>query len=237
MYEFCFYFLLFFLFSVIGWVIECISCSLWYHKLIFNRGFLIGPYCPVYGLGALYMYTFLGKYSNDALVLFVMAVLGTSIIVYLTSLYMEKVFKARWWDYSKDAFNLNGRVCLRNSLAFGVLGLGFVYYVKPFYDNIMSGINHNYVIVVTIIFMIIFLLDCIVSYVIMSKLKNKIFDLKHDSTDEIDKEVKEILSDYAYYVKKTFRSFPDLSFNLPSGEEIVSSIMKALNNFDPKNHK
>lgn len=237
MYNAAFYFLLFFSFSVIGWIVECVSCTFWYHKFVHDRGFLLGPYCPVYGFGALYMYIFLSRYKSDALALFIMAVVGTSIIEYITSVLMEKVFKARWWDYTKEPFNLNGRICLKNSILFGILGLGFIYYVKPLYENIVDKIGNNTLIIISIILFTIFLIDCIISFIIMSKLKNKIFDIRHDSTSEIDAEVKEILNDYRFYIKRLFKSFPGISFNLPSGEEIVSSITKTLNNFDTNKKK
>ncbi|MDE5587247.1 MAG: putative ABC transporter permease, partial [Bacilli bacterium] len=83
-----------------GWFLECIFCTIDDKKLVYDRGFLLGPYCPIYGCGALYMYFFLDKYQSDPLALFIMAMVGTSILEYVTSFLMEKIFRARWWDYS-----------------------------------------------------------------------------------------------------------------------------------------
>ena len=106
MYNICFYFFMFFCYSIFGWVMECICCSINEKRFVHDRGFLIGPYCPIYGYGAMYMYLFLNRYYDDLITLFVMAVVGTSLLEYLTSYFMEKIFKARWWDYSNVRFIL-----------------------------------------------------------------------------------------------------------------------------------
>ena len=105
MYDLKIYFLLFIIYSVVGWIIEIIDVAI-LNKKIVNRGFLIGPYCPVYGVGALLMLIFLNKYVYDPFILFCMSFLICGILEYLTSYIMEKLFKARWWDYSSNKFNL-----------------------------------------------------------------------------------------------------------------------------------
>ena len=77
-----------------------------------NRGFLIGPCCPIYGCGCLLFILILPKYLDDPIVLFILAATICSVLEYITSWIMEKLFNTRWWDYSKRRFNLDGRVCL-----------------------------------------------------------------------------------------------------------------------------
>ncbi len=89
------YFLLFIIYAVIGWCMEVI-CKLIQYKKFVDRGFLIGPYCPIYGVGALLITFFLNKYVQDPVVLFVMAVVVCGILEYLTSYFMEKIYHARW---------------------------------------------------------------------------------------------------------------------------------------------
>ena len=89
----CLLFLLFMTYSFIGWLMEVI-CKLIETKKIINRGFLIGPYCPIYGWGCLLITMLLNKYVDDPLVLFVMAIIICSILEYVTSYLMEKLFKA-----------------------------------------------------------------------------------------------------------------------------------------------
>ena len=230
MYNAAFVFLLFMIFSTLGWFFECISCSIWTGKIVHDRGFLVGPYCPIYGLGCLYAYYFLSRYEENSILLYALAIIGPSILEYLTSVIMEKVYKARWWDYTDQPFNLNGRICLKNSVIFGLVGLTFVYYVKPFYDKLIDKIPDNTLIMITAVLFILFTIDCIVSLTIMSKLKNKVFKIEYDSTSDIDKEVKKALSEHEFYSKRLFKSFPDIK--IPSGDEIVKSITKTLNTFD-----
>lgn len=234
MYDFAFYFMLFFGFSVVGWITECISCSIWYHRFIIDRGFLLGPYCPIYGFGALGGYIFLSSYADEPVALFTMAMVGASIIEYLTSVVMEKLFNARWWDYTKQPFNIEGRICLKNSILFGIMALVFIYYVKPAYLYLVSLVSHRFLIVLSLICLCIYILDTIISFILMSKIKNKITNVRKDSTYDIDKEIKVLLKDYKFYFRKLFKSFPGVSFNVPSSEEIVATITKTL---DTKRHK
>ena len=131
MYIFLLYFALFLIYSFLGWVIEVASCSKIQKKFV-DRGFLIGPYCPIYGTAALIIILLLKKYENDLAVLFVMSIVVCSVIEYVTSYIMEKLFKTRWWNYSDKPFNINGRICLSNSFLFGFLGVLLVYFINPF---------------------------------------------------------------------------------------------------------
>ena len=115
------YFLLFMLYSVLGWCMEVVGKLIQYKRFI-NRGFLIGPYCPIYGYGALLITFLLKKYTQDPIVLFIMTIVVCGALEYLTSFFMEKLFKARWWDYSQRKFNFNGRICIDTIVFFGIIG-------------------------------------------------------------------------------------------------------------------
>ena len=119
------------IYSFIGYIVEVINVSIISKKLVLNRGFLIGPYCPIYGWGALAITILLKRYMEDPLVLFVMSTLICSIIEYLTSYFMEKKYHARWWDYSNKKFNINGRICLETLIPFGILGVAIMYGTNP----------------------------------------------------------------------------------------------------------
>ena len=108
----------FVLYSFIGWMYESILCSVAGKKLV-NRGFLNGPVCPVYGTGAVAVVFVLSPLKDKPLALFLTSALLTTSLEYLTSWAMEKLFHARWWDYSKRFLNIHGRVCLRGFVAFG----------------------------------------------------------------------------------------------------------------------
>ena len=116
------YLLLFFTASFLGWCMEVI-CKLIQFGRFINRGFLIGPWCPIYGFGTVLITLLLSKFTDDPLAVFALAMLLCGTLEYLTSYIMEKAFHARWWDYSAKKFNLNGRVCalLSAVLLFAVL--------------------------------------------------------------------------------------------------------------------
>ena len=122
--------LLFTIYSLLGWICESAACSIEAKKFI-NRGFLNGPFCPIYGVGALLIVKLLTPFSGNLAALFIAALLLTSVLEYLTGFLLEKLFHAKWWDYSHRRFNLQGRVCLGNALVFGVMGVAAVHLIHP----------------------------------------------------------------------------------------------------------
>ncbi len=200
------YFILYIIYSFIGWVIEVIATSK-DNKGFVNRGFLIGPYCPIYGTCALLMILILPNQENIFL-LFLMSLLICSISEYLTSYVMEKLFKARWWDYSSRRFNLNGRICLKMSLGFGLLGVILVRYVNPFITSYLIKIPNNIVDIIFYILIIIFAIDNIISFKVVLKIKETTKFIKMDNTREITEKVKAILGN-SFLVKRLLKAFPD----------------------------
>ena len=124
-------FLLLILYSFLGWCGEMIYCSIGQGKLCEKRGFLNGPLCPIYGHGALLVLVVLGQRWNNPISTFLIGMVLTSTVEYLTSYLMEKLFHMRWWDYSHHHFQLNGRICLLNSTLFGLACLVLRYVVHP----------------------------------------------------------------------------------------------------------
>ena len=108
--NYLYYVLLFFTGSILGWCIEVCCKLIQYHRFI-NRGFLVGPWCPIYGFGTVFISVLLTRYSEDPFAVFGLAILICGVLEYTTSYMMEKIFHARWWDYSTKKFNLNGRIC------------------------------------------------------------------------------------------------------------------------------
>jgi len=100
-----------------------------------NRGFLIGPYCPIYGVGSVLIIYFLRNNLGDILSVYLKSILVAAILEYMTSFVMEKIFHARWWDYSDNKFNINGRICLETLIPFGFLACFLVYIINPFIYN------------------------------------------------------------------------------------------------------
>jgi len=186
------YFLLFIIYSFLGWILECIVVYFEAGKIM-NRGFLIGPCCPIYGVGSLLIILILKDYREDRLVLFFMAAILCTILEYFTSWLMEKLFKARWWDYSDKKFNVNGRVCLENIIGFGLIGVLLVRYIDFYINHLISLVDVRIYNVVVIIILILFIIDLCVSFNIINSFKTVASSVKKDSTEEITKKVREKL--------------------------------------------
>ena len=203
----------FFLYSFIGWIIETIYVSI-KNKKIANRGFLIGPYCPIYGLSAILMTYLLSNYKNDILILFIVGLFIASLLEYITSLLLEKIFKARWWDYSDHLLNIDGRVCLFNSLLFGILCIFLVQFLDPTIVNFINNIPENIRFITSIMFLIIFTGDTLLSYITIFKLERLAFikyELKKDYTEEIAKKVKTTLLAESRTFRRLLKAFPNLN--------------------------
>ena len=108
-----------------------IYCSIGQRRLCEKRGFLNGPLCPIYGHGALVVLLCLHGGCEDPLWTFLLGAILTSIVEYITSFVMEKLFHMRWWDYSHYKFHLNGRVCLLNSTLFGLASVFLCHFADP----------------------------------------------------------------------------------------------------------
>ena len=151
------YFLYFLIYSFVGWLWEG-AISLFYYRKIVNRGFLNGPYCPIYGVGAI-LFILLNQFIGDSLVaLFFVGGLVACILEYLTSIVMELLFHARWWDYSNKKFNINGRVYLSGFIAFGA-GAVIIHFGHQYIISFVAGLPQKDLI--AIVAAVIFTLDVI----------------------------------------------------------------------------
>ncbi len=131
------------IYSFFGWCCECVYCSFRRFKWI-NRGFLNGPFCPIYGFGAVAVLGFLQLLPRHILIVFIGGMFITSLLEYITSWLMEKMFNARWWDYSEYPFNINGRVCLLNSTLFGLLCLVLYYRLHPWIYTVTEQFSYDF---------------------------------------------------------------------------------------------
>ena len=132
------YVLLFFACSFLGWCME-VTCKLVQFGRFINRGFLLGPLCPIYGTGAVLMAYFLPLWTTQVESTFLLALVLCGTLEYITSWLMEKLFHARWWDYSQKRFNINGRVYLNGFLAFGAGATCIKLVVQPWMSDIVRS--------------------------------------------------------------------------------------------------
>lgn len=212
MQELIYLFITFIFYSFVGWFIE--TClSVFTNKKFINRGFLIGPYCPIYGIGCLCLIFILKNYTRDPFALFIIGTAVCSFIEYFTSFLLEKIFKARWWDYSNIPYNVNGRICLSYSFLFGFGGL-FILNFNPVFQNVIESIPTIIFNIISAIICIIFIIDIIVSFNIINKLKLVTIDLKTDNTEEITIIISNVLREKSRQFKRLLQAFPNIKISV-----------------------
>jgi len=211
---FLYYFFIFFIYSVIGWIVESTYITI-KNKKIVNRGFLVGPYCPIYGFGSLAMILYLTQYKDNILTIFLLATIICCILEYVTSYIMEILFKTRWWDYSNYKFNLNGRICGQNAILFGLGGIIIIYLIHPALTKMIELVPINIFNVITILALIIYLTDTIISLKVMNHFKKTLtsIDLKKDSSQEFSKMVRESINkNHKIFQNRLIKAFPNIDF-------------------------
>ena len=209
-------FLIFFICSFVGYIMEVLWCFLGSKKLV-NRGFLCGPVIPIYGVGALLILFTLLRYYSDPVVVFVFGVIITSALEYFTSFLLEKIFHNKWWDYSTNKYNINGRICLKNSFAFGVLSLVIIYFVAPLLSLFFKLFSIKTWSIIALVLLIILILDIIYSVVIAYNLRNRIIiveELKNEKIAKIpvilEKRLRDSIQGFKAFPARLLRAFPDL---------------------------
>ena len=153
------YIILFFFYSFAGWCLESTYCSIGEKKLI-NRGFLTGPLCPIYGTAAIVLILLIyNPFKDNILIVFLLGVLLCDIVEFITSYVMEKLFAARWWDYTYEFCNINGRICLKHSLYWGIISVAFVKIIHPAVDGLYLKINGEYLVYILTAILLVFIID------------------------------------------------------------------------------
>lgn len=234
------YFLLFIIYSFIGWLLE-LAFSYIQLKKVVNRGFLIGPYCPIYGAGCLLLIILLSDYADNILVLFALSIIVCSLLEYFTSLIMEKIFNLRWWDYSNMKFNINGRICLETMVPFGVIGVLVVKYFNPWLLSIINLFDSQTITIVVIILMSLFIIDVLVSCNVVFNLKNVTRNVTKDSTEEIKKAIHKFIHNNLFMYDRIIKAFPNMSKIIQDQKEktkkFISEINKKTKNKKNKSRK
>ncbi|MBQ8029535.1 MAG: putative ABC transporter permease [Clostridia bacterium] len=210
------YIVIFFFYSAAGWALESTYCSIG-EKRIINRGFLTGPMCPIYGTGALVMTVFLyNPFQDRPILIFLLGMILCDIVEFLTSLIMEALFHARWWDYTYEFLNIKGRICLKHTLYWGIASVGFVYVLHPGIDKILTKLDEKTMIIVTTIILFIFTVDVINS--VRKALDIRQLQLKLAKATE---SVSAVLSTMKSSIEGTYDSFQD---TLDKGNDKINDI-------------
>ena len=149
------------IYSVLGWICETIFCYILKEKG--KRGFLKGPYCPIYGVGAVTICYSLIAFKENIILVFLLSATIAVVLEYFTGYVLETVFNKKWWDYSDREYNVKGRICLGNTMLFGIMGVLAIYFIHPVIVSIVENFGYIYITIVSLIIFTIFMYDTIVT--------------------------------------------------------------------------
>lgn len=161
-------------YAFLGWCLEVVYASVNTGKFV-NRGFLNGAVCPIYGFGAVLFILFLKPIANHLLLLFLASVLIASLLELVGGYILEKLFHMRWWDYSKEPFNIGGFICLKFSLMWGLAGVFLVKIIQPMIASVLRHLPTTPVVILIILFYLLLITDFIITVIAIAHLNR---DLK-----------------------------------------------------------
>ena len=141
-YDFYHVLLWFLAYSMLGWLVESIYMSICNRKLT-NRGFARGPICPIYGVGALTVFSLLKPYSDNLWKLFFFGSLLATTLEYFTAVLMNKIFGEIWWDYTDKPFNYKGILCLESTVAWGFYTLILFAFLQGFVEMLVNSYSYR----------------------------------------------------------------------------------------------
>ena len=209
--------LLFFSYSFVGWCMEVALKYFQYHRFI-NRGFLAGPWLPIYGSGCALItlavdgLVHLSRYESSFGSVFAVSFVLCGLLEYGASWFMEKRFHARWWDYSQKPMNLNGRIWIGNLMLFGIGGMIVVKFVNPVLLPLYSKASLGTREIIAGCLSVLFISDYIVSHFVLKLVKSGVEHSEADNTEEIGREIKKLLADRNMFARRFAEAYPDVIY-------------------------
>lgn len=200
--------LVFTIYSFLGWVLETIFASISHRKFI-NRGFLIGPFTPIYGFGAILIILYFNwisfSFDNKLLTLIINLIVSTLLVTALecvTGFTLEKIFHSKWWDYSDKFLNLRGYVCIKYSILWGVLAFALIKMIHPIVKDALYFIPVQFKYYAARILLAYFIFDTTKSVIGTLDLRKAIINYSDVSIDIYKKKIMKY--------KRIFLAFPRL---------------------------
>lgn len=205
------------IFSIIGLLIETIFCYLTTGVIESRKGLIWGPFCPVYGIGATILIILLKKYKNNPIKLFIIGSIIGNIIEYLLSYILEAIYGIRFWDYAYVGLNLNGRICIRYSIFWGILSVLLIKVIKPYIDKIINRIPNTKPLNIGII--ILLAVDCIVTVWAINTYQNRVLRQYYNIENTNQAKLKYYIEEKLFSNDKMKKTFPNLRYTDEFGKE------------------
>ena len=206
--------LLFFAYSFLGWCIEVTLKYFQFHRFI-NRGFLTGPWLPIYGSGAVLItlaVNGLAPLESSVGTTFALSFVLCGTVEYGTSYVMEKRFHARWWDYSQKPMNLHGRVWIGNLILFGLGGVLIIEVLDPLFLRLIGSLSLLRRQILTGVLGSVFLADYIMSHFVLKLVKTGVERSEADNTEEISREIRLLLRDRSVFHRRFAEAYPEVIY-------------------------
>ena len=190
-------------YSFMGWFYESTIYSILEQKRLMNRGYFLGPYCPIYSVVSI-VSLYLLQGIESSLKIVIIGGMTVCVIEYITSYVLEKLFDARYWDYSAYPLNINGRVSVITGLFFGLAVLLLVKIVHPFMMEIVHRMHFETRVIVGTLCLLIFMIDLIVTTVSMCNLNKKCKEIYDYLNDYLDNKF-ELMTDKGRYLEENLK--------------------------------
>ena len=206
--------LLFFAYALLGWCIEVTLKYFQFHRFI-NRGFLTGPWLPIYGSGAVLITLAvdgLAPLESSVGTTFALSFVLCGTVEYMTSFVMEKRFHARWWDYSQKPMNLHGRVWIGNLILFGLGGVLIAKVLNPVFLGVFGMLTLSGREILSAGLGGLFLADCVMSHFVLKLVKTGVESSEADNTEEISREVRLLLRDRSVFHRRFADAYPEVIY-------------------------
>ena len=206
--------LLFFAYAFLGWCIEVTLKYFQFHRFI-NRGFLTGPWLPIYGSGAALITIAvkgLSPLESSVGTTFMVSFILCGVVEYMTSFVLEKRFHARWWDYSQKPMNLHGRVWIGNLILFGLGGVLIVEMINPLLLRLSGHLSFILRETLAIILSSIFTADYVMSHFVLKLVKTGVENSEADDTEAINKEIRLLLNDRSFFHRRFAEAYPEVLY-------------------------
>ncbi len=227
------YIVYFITFSFLGWVWETVYCTIT-NKKWESRGFLFGPVCPIYGVGAISGFAVIDilKFNHmPALEWWQVALIsffGSAVLEYSTSVLLEKLFHAYWWDYSEMPLNIKGRICLPASIGFMLGGLFVVYVLYPFFIYVSSFIPQLIFEISAFIIVIIITIDITLTVSALTDVQNKVSSIDDSINDYMTDFVEELYRNTTSVSKGVLSRVRGVRFSKPTQTKIYMKLIEKI---------
>lgn len=203
--------ILFFIYCVCGWIWESCYVSARQKKWV-NRGFLHGPWLPIYGSGAIIVLFATLPVKNNLFLIWLLGMISATILEYITGAVIEKIFKVRYWDYSKHKVQLKGYICLSSSVAWGFFSILLIRVIHPPLERLLSDIPSVLVDPVSLVLVVLFMIDVVQSVHEALDLRDMLSKLTEENEDlrKLARRT-EIIAAFAEEDLKQFRNRTELN--------------------------